>query len=165
MFLKKEMPAADDSEAPTAGGTWNDQPFSDLSDADSRIGDHIEVFIAGTYTWIPTRYIERLEIEAPKDLRDLLWARARIECSPKFRLQELGEVLLPVLSPLSYLSSDEAVKLGRLSVWEDEADGGERLMGQKLLLVDGEEIPLLEFRSIIWTKSEEPAGESADAAS
>jgi type VI secretion system protein ImpE len=165
MFLKKEMPAADDAEAPSNGGTWNDKPFNDLSDADSRIGDHIEVFIAGTYTWIPTRYIERLEIEAPKDLRDLLWARARIECSPKFRLQELGEVLLPVIAPLSYMSSDEAVKLGRVSQFEDSPDGGEVMSGPKLLLVDGEEVPLLEFRSIIWTTSEEPAGESADAAS
>jgi type VI secretion system protein ImpE len=72
--------------------------------------------------------------------------------------------LLPVLSPLSYLSADEAVKLGRLSVWEDGEDGSERLMGQKLLLVDGEEIPLLEFRSIVWSKSEEPTGELVDAA-
>jgi type VI secretion system protein ImpE len=163
MFRTGQMPAADSASAPTDGGEWNDQHFDRMADADPRIGDHIEVFIAGSYTWVPTQYIERLEIQAPETLRDLLWARARIECSPKFRLQELGEVLLPVISPLSYLSADDAVRLGRTTVWEDQEDGGEHPLGQKMLLVDGEEIPLLEFRSIVWAPAGEPAGESVDA--
>ncbi len=162
MFLKGEFPVKDPDSAATGGGTFNEEPFAELADADSRIGDHLEVFIAGGYTWIPTKYVERLEIEAPATLRDLMWARARIQASPAFRLQDLGEVLLPVISPLSYLSSDDAVRLGRLSVWEDQADGSERLLGQKLLLVDGEEIPILEARSIAWTTAA-PAGESVDA--
>jgi type VI secretion system protein ImpE len=164
MFRTGTMPAAEDASAPTAGGTWNDTPFASLSDADPRIGDHLEVFIAGSYTWIPTRYIEQIEIEPPTTLRDLLWARARIQASPKFRLQNLGEVLLPVISPLSYLAADDAVKLGRISEWNDQPDGTERPTGQKLLLVDGEEIPLLEFRSIVWTTPQEDAPvESVDA--
>jgi type VI secretion system protein ImpE len=163
MFRTGQMPAADSATAPTAGGEWNGTRFEELADADPRIGDHIEVFIAGSYTWVPTQYIERLEIEPPKDLRDLLWARARIDCSPEFRLQELGEVLLPVIAPLSYLSTDDAVRLGRASVWEDQEDGSQRPLGQKLLFVDGEDIPLLEFRSIIWAPAGEPAGESEDA--
>jgi len=163
MFRTGQMPVGESASAPTGGGTWNDTHFDELSDADSRIGDHIEVFIAGSYTWVPTQYIERLEIQAPENLRDLIWARARIDCSPKFRLQELGEVLLPVISPLSYLSADDAVRLGRSTVWEGQEDGGEHPLGQKMLLVDGEEIPLLEFRSIIWAPTGEPAGESVDA--
>jgi len=163
MFRTGQMPVGESASAPTGGGTWNGTHFDELADADPRIGDHIEVFIAGSYTWVPTQYIERLEIEAPENLRDLIWARARIDCSPKFRLQELGEVLLPVISPLSYLSTDDAVRLGRATVWEDQEDGGERPLGQKMLLVDGEEIPLLEFRSIVWAPTGEPAGESVDA--
>jgi hypothetical protein len=58
-------------------------------------------FIAGSYTWIPIHYLRRLEIEPPANLRDLVWARARVDTSADFRLQELGEVLLPVLCPLS----------------------------------------------------------------
>jgi type VI secretion system protein ImpE len=165
MFRSGSLPVASDGAESADGGTWNEKPFGYLGDADDRIGDHLEVFIAGSYTWIATHYIERLEIEAPKDLRDLLWARARIEASPKFRLQELGEILLPVIAPLSYQSSDDQVKLGRLSVWEKQPDGTERLSGQKLLLVDGAEIPLLEFRSIVWSTAETPAGELVDAAS
>ncbi len=162
MFRSGQMPAGEDTDQ-TDGGTWNGEVFTSLADADPRIGDHLEVFIAGTYTWIPTRYIDRLEIEPPTALRDLLWARARIQTSPAFRLQDLGEVLLPVLAPLSYTAADGSIRLGRATAWEDLSDGGERPFGQKLLLVDGEEIPFLEFRSIVWAHVGEPAGEPADA--
>ena len=162
MFRSGNLPAAED-ETQTDGGTWNGEPFASLADGDARIGDHLEVFIAGTYTWIPTRYVDRLEIEPPSALRDLLWARARIQTSPAFRLQDLGEVLLPVIAPLSYTATDGAVRLGRATVWEDLPGGGERPLGQKLLLVDGEEIPFLEVRSIVWAHAAASAGEPADA--
>ena len=166
MFLSGKLPSAGDEAATASGGTWNGEPFATLADADPRIGDHMEVFIAGTYTWIPTRYIEGLEIEPPTVLRDLLWARARIQTSPAFRLQDLGEVLLPVIAPLSYQSADDAVRLGRASVWEETPEGGECLLGQKLLRVDDEEIPMLEFRSIHWANAGKPiAGEAANASS
>ena len=59
----------------------------------------------------------------------------------------LGEVLLPVLYPFSWKSPRETVWLGRETVWTDD-DGVERLLGQKTLLVDGEEVPLLEVREL-----------------
>jgi type VI secretion system protein ImpE len=152
MFSKRELPKVDADVAPVSG-TWNDEPFTDLRDADPRIGANLEVFIAGSYTWIPLHYMRHLEIEKPETLRDLIWARARIETSPAFRLQDLGEVLIPVLAPLSFRHPEEVVQLGRTTVWqaaeaEDSVD--EVLYGQRLMLVDGEEIPLLEFRSIQW---------------
>ncbi len=164
MFLSATFPAPAADAGADRPGTWNGQAFDYLGDADDVIGDHIECFIAGSYTWLPTRYIERLEIEPPQNLRDLLWARARLDASPEFRLQELGEILLPVIAPLSYRSTDEAVKLGRVSVWEELPDGKDRLLGQKLLLVDGKEIPLLEVRSVVFASSKAPAEELVDAA-
>jgi protein involved in temperature-dependent protein secretion len=35
-----------------------------------------------------------------------------------------------------------------LTVWDEDEDGAEVPFGQKLLAVDGEEIPLLEVRNI-----------------
>ncbi len=163
MFRSGNLPSAGEDPEQVDGGTWNGKDFASLADADPRIGDHMEVFIAGTYTWIPTHYIDRLEIEPPAALRDLLWARARIQTSPAFRLQDLGEVLLPVLAPLSHTAADGAVRLGRATVWEDLPGGGERPLGQKMLLVDGEEVPLLEFRTVAWAHDGEPAGEPPDA--
>ena len=98
-------------------GVLDGNPFTDLADADSRIGANLEVFIAGSYTWIPMMYMRRLEIEKPRTLRDLMWVTAQIETSPAFRLQELGEVLIPAMCPLSFEYGSDAVRLGRESVW------------------------------------------------
>ena len=70
---------------------------------------------------------------------------------------------MPVIAPLSYTATEGAVRLGRATVWEDLPGGGERPLGQKLLLVDGEEIPFLEVRSIVWAHAAASAGEPADA--
>jgi type VI secretion system protein ImpE len=56
-------------------------------------------------------------------------------------------VLLPVLSPLSWKHSDDAVRLGRSTEWQDHA-GQSIPLGQKLFLVDDEELPILEIRHI-----------------
>jgi type VI secretion system protein ImpE len=156
MFRTGSFPKPPEEEAAAVAGEWNDQPFTSLTDADPVFGENLEVFIAGDYVWVPVKYIQSLTIEEPKHLRDLIWARARIEVSPAFRLKELGEVLLPAIAPLSYTSTDSAVRMGRDASWE-ETTGGERLLGQKMLLVNGrEEVPLLEFRSIVWeTPTEE----------
>ena len=61
---------------------------------------------------------------------------------------ELGEVLLPALSPFSFRSDDDNVRLGRATVWEEDENGEEIPFGQKMLLVDGEEFPLLEVRTL-----------------
>ena len=65
---------------------------------------------------------------------------------PCIQGQELGEVLLPVLSPFSFRHPDDAVRLGRATVWDEPEDGDPVPFGQKMLLVDGEEFPILEVR-------------------
>jgi type VI secretion system protein ImpE len=65
-------------------------------------------------------------------------------------------VLLPVLSPFSFTHEDDAVRLGHATVWQ-EIDGVEFPLGQKLLLVDGEEVPLLELRELQFNASREAA--------
>jgi type VI secretion system protein ImpE len=161
LFAKREYPEARGADSPLPG-TWNEGEFSEIRDADPRIGANLEVFIAGSYTWIPMKYMERLEIDKPESLRDLLWARARVQTSKAFRLQDLGEVLLPVLSPFTFKHADQVVQLGRASVWETDDTDAEIPYGQKLMWVDGEEIPLLELRSIEWKpRAEEVADGSA----
>jgi type VI secretion system protein ImpE len=64
----------------------------------------------------------------------------------------LGEVLLPALTPLVSKHAQNSVRLGRETVWE-EADGETVPAGQKLLLVDGEEIPILEVRNLLFAAS------------
>jgi type VI secretion system protein ImpE len=150
LFEKKEYPArADGQQAPAPlKGALNGEPFESISDADPRVGARLEVFAAGSFLWIPFEHIAEVTMEAPRRLRDLLWAPARVRTGPKFPVQELGEVLTPVLAPLSWKHADDAVKLGRSTVWEEPADGEPVPYGQKMLLVDGEEFPYLEVRQI-----------------
>jgi type VI secretion system protein ImpE len=153
MFQK---PAAE-SEAPPApaGGTFNGRDFESIEDADPRIGPRLEVLAGESYLWIPLAHIALVEMEPPKRLRDLLWAPATIHTVPAFQGSDLGRVLLPVLSPFSSNHADDAVRLGRMTVWEAAPDGREIPLGQKMLLVDGEEVPLLDLRKL---EFHQPAG-------
>ncbi len=158
-FAKREytmMPPAEGGFT----GTIDGKPFASLADADPRIGPRLETFSAGTYLWVPLAHIASIEIQPPKRLRDLLWIPAMVRTGPAFQGRELGEILIPVLSPLSFQHPDENVRLGRLTVWEEDESGAEVPLGQKMLAVDGEEVPLLEVRSIT---IECPASEKAEA--
>jgi type VI secretion system protein ImpE len=161
LFLKKEYPKAlEDSLAVPLTGTINGQAFETFADADPRIGGRLEVFAAGQYMWLPLEHIASIEMEAPKRLRDLLWSRALVRTGPAFKGRELGEVLIPALTPLAFQNADDAVRLGRMTVWQESEDG-DTPAGQKLFLVDDEEFPILELRQLEFharqTDSEENA--------
>ncbi|HEY6447480.1 MAG TPA: type VI secretion system accessory protein TagJ [Acidobacteriaceae bacterium] len=158
MFARDELPLA--SAHPSPSGALNGHAFDGIADADPRIGSHLEVFIAGSYTWVPFVHIESVETEPPKRLRDLLWLPAILHATPDFRLQDLGEVLLPVLAPLSWKSAEDAVRLGRITEWLDDARYGEVPAGLKLLRFGDEEEPFLQMRSL----SFQHAGEAAPSA-
>ncbi len=148
MFTSGQLPAT--PVEPGSRGTCNGVSFEDFTDADSRIGDHLEVFVAGSYTWVPLQFVQELRIERPEGLRDLLWARGRLTLLPGAPLQEVGEVFLPVLTPLAHRSSDDAVRLGRVTVWEPLPDHGDAPAGQKIFQVDEEEVPFLALQTVIW---------------
>jgi type VI secretion system protein ImpE len=147
MFTRGELPTG---PAPAAvAGTLNGEPFTSLEDADPRVGARLEVFAGGQYLWLPLEHVASLRMEPPARLRDLLWSPAKLLTGPGFRGVELGEVLLPVLTPLAAAHPDPLVRLGRMTVWEELPDGRPAPAGQRLLLVDGEEVPLLELRELV----------------
>ena len=145
LFRSQSYPAA--AEPVPRGGSVNGSHFESLSDADPRIGPRLEVYAAGQYLWIPFEHITHIEMPPPRQLRDLLWAPALVRTGPAFRDKELGEVLIPVISPMSFEHPDDAVKLGRATEWHS-ANGIEVPVGQKMLLAGDEEIPFLEIRTI-----------------
>ena len=147
LFQKGEYPRATRDAAPLTG-TLNGKRFESFADGDPRIGARLEVYAAGQYMWLPLEHIASIEMEAPKRLRDLLWSPARVRTGPGFKETELGEVLLPVLTPLSFRNADDAVRLGRMTVWENIEDGEPAPAGQKMFLVDDDEFPILELRKL-----------------
>jgi type VI secretion system protein ImpE len=147
LFLKREYPEPRSDEAPVSGAL-NGTPFESIEDADPRVGARLEIYAAGQCMWLPLAHIASIEIEPPKRLRDLLWAPALVRTGEAFKGTELGEVLMPALCPLSFKHPDEAVRLGRSTVWEEQEGGEVVPFGLKMLRVDGEDVPILEVRRL-----------------
>jgi type VI secretion system protein ImpE len=147
MFRKGEWPDEGDSPG-SVSGTLNGNPFDDLRDADPRIGPRLEVIVGGRYTWMPMEHLANLRIEPPAKLRDLFWARGELKASDALGGYG-GDALFPVMTPLAWQHPDEAVRLGRITEWVELESGGEIPVGQKMLLVDGEDFPLLEVRELV----------------
>lgn len=149
---RHELFAKEDSARRNGGGsppgTLNGKPFQSLRDADPDIGARLEVFAAGAYLWIPFEHISAVEIDKPRRLRDTLWTPARVLTGPSFQGTELGEVLIPAIYPFSWKSENEAVWLGRMTDWAADEQGTEYPSGQKILVMDGEEVPFLEIRAL-----------------
>jgi type VI secretion system protein ImpE len=146
MFVRGDYPRQGTAAA-RVSGVLNGRPFESLEDADPRTGARLEVYAAGQYMWLPLEHVASVSMPAPARLRDLLWAPAVVRTGPGFRGVELGEVLLPAMTPLAYRHPDPAVRLGRVTEWE-ERDGQQAPVGQKMFLVDGEEFPFLELREL-----------------
>lgn len=146
LFEKEAFPS--DSAAVSPPGELNGKPFTDLRDADPDIGARLEIFAAGAYLWLPFEHVASLEMGPPQRLRDTLWAPALVQTAESFKGMDLGEVLIPAIYPFSWKHPDEAVWLGRVTDWTVDDGGREYPSGQKILLVDGEEVPFLEVRTL-----------------
>ena len=56
---------------------------------------------------------------------------------------------LPALTPLAWQHPSEEVRLGRVTEFQELPSGTVAPIGQKLLRVDGELIPILEIRELV----------------
>ncbi len=146
MFRTEAFPQAPAPEPHP--GTLNGKPFQSIADADPTIGARLEVYAAGAYTWIPFRHIASVHIEPPRRLRDTLWTPAFVLTGSTFKGTDIGEVIIPAIYPFSWKSPDPSVWLGRTTEWVADDEGHQFPVGQKMFVVDGEEVPLLEIRSL-----------------
>jgi type VI secretion system protein ImpE len=131
-------------EAPAIGGTVDGRPFAWIADADSRLGPVIEAVLSGRYFWIPLERIRRIKLEAPTDLRDMVWMPA------VFTWSNEGEAvgLIPVRYPGSEASGDGSIRLARKTEWTEPCEGTSIGLGQRLLATDDCDYPLLDVRNI-----------------
>jgi type VI secretion system protein ImpE len=133
---------------PALAGEVDGEVFEEFGDADVFLGPFLEVFADRKYVWLPFEQIRWIEIIRPVESRDRIWARAKIHANAG----SLGEVRLPVIYPGSSGHPDEAMKLGRLTDWIDLGEGLSRGIGQRLFLIDGQEIPMLEIEEISFSE-------------
>jgi type VI secretion system protein ImpE len=130
--------------APATAGAINGVQFAWLADADSRFGPVMEVLMEGKYYWVPFDRIGSVALEAPTDLRHLVWLPAR------FTWTTGGESSgwIPVRYPGSEGAADDQVRLGRLTTWEEFWPGSFRGSGQRMFASDVDEHPVMEVRLI-----------------
>ena len=146
LFRSEDFPSSEHRSA--LSGNFNGKSFTTITDADPTIGPRLEVYAAGAYVWIPFEHIASIHAGPPKRLRDTLWMPAYVLTAPSFKGADLGDVLLPAVYPFSWKSDDESVWLGRKTEWVADDRSNEFPVGQKMLLIDGEEAPILELRSL-----------------
>ena len=130
--------------APAVPGRLNGAPFEWIADADVRLGPVCEAILNGKYYWIPFERLTRIEVEAPTDLRDLVWAPARLT------FQNGGEqvAFLPARYPGSEAAQDDDIRLCRKTEWQDLGSDTHVGMGQRMLATDTGETAMLEARLI-----------------
>ncbi len=131
-------------DASTSAGDIDGQPFEWIADADSRLGPVLEAVINGRYYWLPFSRLSALTLEAPADLRDMVWMPAH------FQFANGGETvgLVPTRYPGSEGSADGLIALARKTDWREAAPDSHHGTGQRIIATDAGEFPLLELRSI-----------------
>ena len=131
--------------AQPSGPFWaNDVLYGSGADEDERLGARLEFYTDGQYKTVLWAEIMQVRVPKPVTLRDLLWMPAGLQ------LKGSGEtelVHLPALAPRSSTHKDDAVRLGRVSVMEEAANGSLTPFGGKLLAFDSELISLWDLRS------------------
>ncbi len=132
--------------APPSSGTIDGKPFEWIADADPRLGPVCEAVINGRYYWVPFARLSRLDIEAPTDLRDVVWIPAH------FGFTNGGEAVgvIPTRYPGSESSDDPLIRLARKTAWHEEDAGVFVGAGQRVYATDVEEYAVMDVRSILF---------------
>lgn len=130
-------------EASAAPGQMDSQSFLWIADADPRLGPVLEVFVNGAYYWLPFDAIGELRLEAPADLRDLVWMPAQVT------LVNEGEhaMLLPARYPLLGDGVEDAHRQSRVTTWVERGPAPVG-MGVKLLVTNDTELSMLDLRHL-----------------
>lgn len=134
-------------EAPTTAGTLNGESFDWIADADSRLGPLLEAVLNGRYTWIPFNALSKITLEAPEDLRDMVWAPAQLT----FANGGESVALIPTCYPGTREHPDGKLKLARATEWVELGAHQYAGVGQRILSTSGQELGLLEVRQITLT--------------
>lgn len=126
-------------------GQADGRSFGWIADGDSRLGPVCEAIAGGRYWWLPFEQIDRMVLEPPQDLRDLVWMAGTVH----LRNGATMAALLPARYPGSGVSGDDAVASARITRWEEIAPDCWCGSGQKMWVTDDEDVPLLECRSLL----------------
>jgi len=132
---------------PALAGRFNDQPFEDFRDANELVAPALELIAQGEYVWLPFEQIHGLEISPPAQLRDLLWARARIETTEAVG-GFAGEAFVPALYSGSEKDGNNQVRLGRMTDWRQVSEDFATPLGLRLFIIGDEDLAIFDLEKI-----------------
>jgi len=144
--LKKAATLFDEAAGlrPQIHGIFNKKKFSGIWDTDSTLAYFLEAFVHDRYVWIPFEALREIIITEPKSLLDLIWIPASITTWEGLT----ANCNLPVLYPDSELSESAEIRLGRMTDWEDLGGKFAKGLGQHVLQIGENDVPLLEIKEI-----------------
>jgi type VI secretion system protein ImpE len=130
--------------APATAGSLNGEAFDWIADADSRLGPVLEVVLNGRYTWVPFNALSAITVEAPEDLRDMVWTPVHLT----FSNGGDSVALVPTCYPGTREQPDGKLKLARATEWLPSGTDQYAGLGQRILSTSSAEMGLLEAREI-----------------
>jgi len=130
--------------APATPGSLNGQPFDWIADADSRLGPVLEVVHQGRYAWVPFDALSAVVMEAPADLRDMVWAPVHLV----FANGGESVALVPSRYPRTSAQPDGRLQLARTTAWTELGADQYAGLGQRVLASSHAELGLLELREL-----------------
>lgn len=134
----------------TVNGSCDGKVFSTVQDLDDRFRGVAEILTAsGKYFWLPWQNIQNVDFAKPERPMDLVWRKATIAVNggPD------GEVYMPVRYPNPKEWSDEE-KLGRGTQWQEHAQGIVTGIGQRMILIEDDGVPIMEITRLSIESSE-----------
>jgi len=146
-----------EEERPAISGKLDGREFQDFRDYDDFVAPVLEVIVKDKYVWLPFEQIKSIAIAPPRELRDLVWAGARIEALDG----TIGEVYVPTLYFGTSEHGDDQTRLGRLTDWQQIGDDIYRTVGLRMFRIGDEDKTLFEARSVEFS----PAAHSEAAVS
>lgn len=130
--------------APSSPGHANPgDAFAWITDSDTRLGPHCELFFSGGYRWVPFSRIERLSFPPVQEALDLVWR----QCKVTLRDQTELSAYMPARYPVSR-HDDDALKLAAATWWTDHGDTTVAATGQRTWTTDTGEIAMLSVLSM-----------------
>lgn len=128
--------------APAVGARLPQGEAAWISDSDSRLGPVCEVITAREYRWLPLADIAKWKVEQPATLLELIWA----PCTLTLLDGSTVRGFLPARYPASP-DDDDAVRLGRRTVWREVGRTAVIGMGQKTWATSAGDFSVFELAS------------------
>lgn len=135
------------AEAGDTPGNLDGVDFEWIANADSRLGPSFEAIIGGVWGIVPFERVTSITSSGARDLRDLVWYPVEI----MFKSGQSAAAMLPARYPFTETEGSDVERLGRATSWESGASGDLPSGQQLFMLSGGEEVGLLDLRSLTFT--------------